>query len=271
MLLSCLALLLGAGAPPAQARTPPPRPAHVIVVIEENRTYAQIIGNPEAPYINSLARAGANFTNAHGVTHPSAPNYYAMFAGKTNTNGDHCPETGVGTADPNVGTELLAAHFTYAAYSGSLPSPGFTGCWAGAYARKHAPWAHFTNLPPTLHQPYSAFPPPDALPTVSFVVPNVDDDMHDGTIKQGDDWLKAHLGPYVRAAGANKTLIILTWDEGYDKSNSIPTIFYGPMVKPGTYREPMNAYAILRTIEDLYGLAPLGKSAQARAPLDALR
>ncbi len=56
-----------------------PRPAHVVIVVEENHSYSQIIGpagsanDTAAPYINSLARAGASFTGAHGVEHESQP------------------------------------------------------------------------------------------------------------------------------------------------------------------------------------------------------
>jgi acid phosphatase len=104
---------------------------------------------------------------------------------------------------------------------------------------------------------------------VTFVVPNLDHDMHDGTIKQGDEWLQAHLADYVRYADSANSLLIVTWDEGFDPSNSIPTIIYGPMVKPGNYAVRTNAYVLLRTIEAMYGLPPLGHAANV-APLTTI-
>src|SRR5689334_19461823 len=74
--------------------TPLPRPDHVVIVIEENHGYDQIIGASAAPYINRLARQGALFTAAHGITHPSQPNYLALFSGSTQgVHDDSCPHT----------------------------------------------------------------------------------------------------------------------------------------------------------------------------------
>jgi len=259
---------LAFAAQPAHAAGGLPRPAHVVIVIEENHSYRQIIGSTSAPYLNRLAGGGANFTNAHGITHPSASNYFALFAGRPVEGGDDCPARGIAPTDPNLGSQLLAAHLGYIAYSESLPTSGFRGCWAGTYARKHAPWAQFTNLPRTSHQPLSALTTYATLPAVTFIVPNVDHDMHDGSVKAGDDWFERNLGPLANWATTHDTLLIVIWDEGFDSRNTIPTIFYGPMVRPGNYAEPMNAYIILRTIEDMYGLAPLGHAASMAAIRD---
>jgi acid phosphatase len=250
------AAVLGARPGPASAALP--RPAHVVVIVEENKTLAQIDGSGSAGFINSLARRGALFTNARGVTHPSLPNYLALFSGLTNDNGDGCPATGISPTAPNLASELLAAHLTFAGYAEALPGEGSTVCAAGTYARKHAPWVAFSNVPSSDNKPLSALPAFDALPTVAFLIPDVDDDMHDGTIAEGDEWLEKHLAPLMKWADAHDTLIVLTWDEGYDARNTIPTIFYGPMVKPGRYGAPIDHYNVLRTLEDMYGLPHTG-------------
>ncbi len=260
-----LALAAVAGGGPADAATLP-RPAHVVVVVEENRTLAQVIAGKDAPYLTALAKAGALFTNAHGETHPSLPNYLALFAGVTNTNRDGCPAAGISPTAPNLGSELLAAGLSFAAYSEGLPETGFRGCWAGKYARKHAPWVEFANVPQTLHHPLRLLRSYDALATVTFIVPDLDDDMHDGTVAMGDDWARTHLAPLVAWANAHDTLVMITWDEGLDSVNSIPTILAGPMVRSGTYGERVDHYRLLRTIEEMYGLAPTGRAADA-APL----
>ncbi|MGP6157732.1 MAG: alkaline phosphatase family protein [Vulcanimicrobiaceae bacterium] len=262
--LACLAaaLCLGRQAPAAVV----PRPAHAVVIVEENHTFAQIVGNRRAPFINALAREGAVFSDAHGVTHPSLPNYFALFSGLTNDNGDDCPATGIPADAPNLASELLAAHLTFAGYAESLPEPGWTGCWAGSYARKHVPWVHFSNVPRRLSLPFRDFPPLDRLPTVAFVIPNVDHDMHDGSVEAADAWLSKELGPLVAWSRRNDTLIVLTMDEGYDEANDIPTFFVGPMVKPGRYAERIDHYNVLRTLEDAYRLTPTGNSARV-API----
>jgi hypothetical protein len=265
-----LATLLSPFAHASAARLP--RPAHVVVVVEENKTLAQVVNGGEAPFIATLARHGALFTHAHGVTHPSLPNYFALFAGLTNTNGDGCPAAGIDPTAPNLGSELLAGHLSFAGFAEGLPSTGSTVCAAGSYARKHAPWVAFSNVPSSDSRPMTALPVSyDGLPTVTMLIPNVDDDMHDGTIEEGDDWLRTHLSGLLAWADTHDTLVVLTWDEGYDSSNSIPTIFYGPMVKPGKYTERIDHYNVLRTLQDLYGLAHTGRSGAATPIEDCWR
>jgi len=246
----------------AQARVPVPH--HVVIVMEENHSYSEIIGSAQAPYINSLAAAGALFTNSHAVTHPSQPNYLELFSGSAQgVKDDSCPHT-FGTE--NEGSELLEAGLSFAGYSEGLPGRGSEVCTYGKYARKHAPWTNFSNDPAKRNLPFTSFPSAFAkLPTVSWVVPNLNDDMHDGTIKQGDDWLQANISAYVSWAQMHKSLLILTWDEDDgSQSNRIATIFVGPMVKPGQYGEKITHDNILRTIEAMYQLAPLGNSMTAK-------
>jgi hypothetical protein len=101
------------------------------------------------------------------------------------------------------------------------------------------------------------------------VIPNQAHDMHDGTIRQADDWLRVNLGGYVQWARTNNSLLIVTFDEDNGlESNRIPTIFSGPMVRPGRYGEAANHYNLLRTLEDMYGLPYAGKSATAATIAD---
>jgi hypothetical protein len=243
-----------------------PRPAHTIVVILENHSYSDIIGNKSAPYLNSLAAEGALFTRSFAITHPSEPNYLALFSGSTHrVTSDSCPHTFTGR---NLGSELRAAKDTFAGYSESLPATGYTGCSHGLYARKHNPWVNFSDLPRSVNRPFTSFPAHfSALPTLSFVVPNLNHDMHNGTIAEADRWLKQHLGKYVLAARRGHGLLVVTWDEGdYGVPNQIPTIMVGADVRPGRYAERIDDYRVLRTLEAAYNLKPLGLSA-SRAPI----
>ncbi len=240
-------------------------PTHVVLVIMENKAASQIIGAAAAPYINSLATGGAYMSQSFGVTHPSEPNYMALFSGSTQgLTADTCPVTFTGD---NLGQQLLNAGRTFTGFSETLPSVGYTGCTSGTsgYARKHAPWVNFPALPTTVNQPFTACPADfTQLPTLSIVVPNLMDDMHDGTIAQGDTWLQANITAYAQWATANNSLLIVTWDEDDSASaNQIATIFSGPMVKTGTYAEHIDHYSVLRTLEDLYSLPHVGSSATA--------
>ena len=243
------------------------RPDHVVIVVEENHKNTQIIGNASAPYINSLAEQGANFTNSHAMQHPSQPNYLYLFSGSNQgVKDDTVPHTFTG---PNLASSLLNANLTFGGFSEDMPSVGFTGNWYKQYGRKHNPWVDFTNVPSSVNRPFSQFPTDfTQLPTVSFVMPNMTNDMHDGTIAQGDAWLRDHLDAYVQWAKTHNSLLVVTWDEDdFSPNNQIPTMFVGPMVRQGIYSEPINHLNVLRTLEDLYNLPHSGQSSSA-LPID---
>jgi acid phosphatase len=252
----------GAAPPGTTAPGALPRPKHTLVVVLENHGYGQVIGSPDAPFINSLAGHGALFTDAHAITHPSEPNYLALFSGSTQgVTDDSCPHQ---FSAPNLAAGLLAAGDTFAGYSEDLPGTGSPVCAAGQYARKHVPWTNFSNVPPSVSKPFAAFPAGDygRLPTVSFVIPNLCDDMHDCSVAVGDSWLKAHIGPYAAWAMTHDSLLIVAWDENDGSpGNQIPLIFTGQMVRPGRYGQPVSHYSVLSTIEAAYGLPRTGHAA----------
>ena len=307
---------VGAASPePSYPPSFPPPPKHIVIVMEENRSLAAMTGARGMPVLHSLMNQGALFTDSHGVTHPSLPNYFALFAGKTNTDGDHCwakpmdplgdlpVNAGLSARMPTLGSELIASHRTFVGYAEDLPSPGYVGCYGGGgsfwsfYYKRHVPWAFFTRaghpgevltdlkhelLPDDVNQPFDAFPQPgrfDALPTVAMITPNVRHDMHgtpigpseEGLEAAADGWLGDHIVPLVQWAQdpKNATLVIITWDES-DKdnaTNSIPTIFLGAMVRPGTDDEHITHYNVLATIERFYGLPPLTDNDKNAKPI----
>jgi acid phosphatase len=203
----------------AVSDTLPPPPKHIVIVIEENRDEAEIEGNKRLTNFQALIAAGALFVNARGVTHPSLPNYFALFAGKTNTDADSCSDhatdaagdlpmpSGLVARMPTLASELAAAHLTFTGFAESLPRPGYVGCYGrggslfATYYKRHVPWAFFTKaghpgeaandpqhylLDDSVNQPWSAFPSTsryDELPTVSIVVPNLKHDMHGAFIE----------------------------------------------------------------------------------------
>jgi phospholipase C len=257
------ALGLAVAPPPAHASIAPaalPAYNHIVVVIEENHSFSEVIGNANAPYITSLANTGAKMTQSFAVTHPSEPNYLALFSGSTQgiTN-DSCPHT-FGTE--NLGHQLIAAGKTFAGYSQGMPSIGYTGCTSGRYARKHNPWVNFSNVPSSANKRFSDFPTDfTTLPKLSFVVPDLCNDMHDCSVSTGDTWLKNHLGSYATWAKAHNSLLLVTFDEDdHSASNRIPTLFSGAHVATGSYSEHVTHYTVLRTLESLTGLGCVANS-----------
>jgi autotransporter-associated beta strand protein len=253
----------------------PPRYDHVVVVVEENHAESQIIGDTtDAPYINSLfapANGGVSFSNFFALNHPSQPNYLQMFSGSTQGVTTDTPPTTVFTT-VNLAASLRNAGVSFPGYSETLPSVGFTGTTdsTGLYVRKHNPWVDWqatsptgNELPASMNQPFTAFPTNFAsLPPVSFVVPNLQDDMHNGTINMADVWLQNHIGAYNTWAKANNSLLIVTWDEDDNgPNNNIPTIFSGANLITGVNATTYNHNNLLRTIEDMYGAVPSGAAA----------
>jgi phosphatidylinositol-3-phosphatase len=257
------------GSPSASAatgaqRAAVPEPAHTVVVVMENHSYADIVGSPAAPFINNLARRGALFTRSHAVTHPSEPNYLALFSGSTQgVADDGCPYR---FGAPNLAADLIRAGKAFAGYAEDFPGPGSSVCSAGDYARKHVPWADFSNVPGSVSLPFTSFPATAfaRLPSVSFVIPNLCHDMHDCSVAAGDAWLRAHIGLYADWAMRHDSLLILTWDEDDgSQANHITTIFTGQMVRPGRYGEPISHYTVLATIEAAYALPRDARAATA--------
>jgi hypothetical protein len=251
------------------AETPLPVPDHIVIVIEENHSLTQVMDSEAIPFLQELTAAGALLTNVHAITHPSLPNYIALFAGSTEgVIANVCPLVLKG---PNLRSALAQVGRSFVGYAEDLPTVGAQDCIVGSYVRKHNPWVNwqtspFHQVPPAENRPFSDFPEDfNLLPTLSFVIPNQQNDMHDGLypdrIQRGDEWLRSHLGGYVQWAHTHNSLFIVTWDEDDERSdNHIPMIMVGPMVRPGRYDERIDHYRLVRTITDMYGAPPIGLS-----------
>jgi acid phosphatase len=276
----------------------PHRYDHVVIVVEENRTPGQIIGDTiNAPYLTSLAAGGVSIGRMFAIEHPSQPNYLQLFSGSNQgVLDDNLPpdfSTTITSVYPfkslNLGAELVSAGFTFAGYSEQLESAGATD-YADydphtatdpgvSYRRKHNPWANWVaktapvpanQLAGSVNKAFTQFPSDfTSLPTVSFVIPNQMHDMHDGTRKQGDDWIQANLKPYAEWAKIHNSLLIVTWDEDdYNATNQIPTIFYGAALRDGTVTGgTWTLHNLLRTLEDMYGVTTHAGSAAQVQPI----
>jgi acid phosphatase len=260
-----------------------PRPDHIVIVIDENKSLSDVIGSKNAPYLNALAKHGALLTNFTAAHHPSQPNYVDFFAGSPlGVCDDSCIQSPF-TAN-NLGAALLATPGrSFAGFAEDLPKKPM--CDLNEFAKRHCPWMDFSNVPAAATLSWSKFPRDfRKLPTVSIVIPNLIHDMHDGKlvgaeVRAGDRWLRTRLGAYARWAQTHNSLLIVTWDEDSDENykircptilttpppaNHIPTVIVGQYVK--RHAQSSVAYShhdLLRTILDMYGIAPFAGAANA--------
>jgi hypothetical protein len=293
-LLIALALALcgcGASSPgrplalPPAAHLPAPTSSHVVVIVMENHELADIVGRPDAPFINSLTRSGALATASYGVAHPSLPNYLALTGGSTFGITSDCTDCSVRA--PNLVDQLERAHIGWKAYMEDLPSACSLRSSASGYAKKHDPFLYYRDVAGDSRRCHKVVPYTQLasdlrtgrLPTFSWITPNLCDDMHDCSVSQGDHFL-AGIVPSLRRELGPKGFLVLTWDEGTSDQSCcsagsggrVATIVLGGGVRAGGRSAiPYDHYSVLKTVEQALGLGLLGKAAcPCTAPLDAL-
>ncbi len=273
---------------------------HVVIVIEENKYYEQVIGNASAPYINGeLAAQGATLTQMFAEEHNSEGNYFWLFSGSNQGVGfqDVIPDAKNSPSYPflssNLAAQLLKNGRTFRGYAEDLPEIGSAINRSGNYARKHVPWISFGNIPngssvdSCCNLQFAQFPQDfSQLPTVAIVVPNLVNDMHDPpkdiamSVRNGDAWLAKNIGPYYEWAKTHNSLLIVTFDENADSTayigltdpasprrdikNRIPTLLAGARVRHGEFDEGKGVTHVnlLRTLEAMYGLERSGGQQQ---------
>lgn len=273
----------------ADARWPAGLPVydHVVIVIEENKDYEEVIGNQAAPFINQVLKAeGANLTQMYGEEHHSQGNYFWLFSGSNQNTccADVVPKAPINAR--NLGEQLIAKSLSFKGYAEDLPEIGSTVEFRRPYARKHVPWISFANVPngktiaDSSNLRFSDFPSDySTLPTIAIVVPNLLNDMHDpswpSSVARGDAWLRQHIAPYYQWAKTHNSLLIVTFDESSEGGsgltdpaatrsehrNRIVTLLAGARIKAGDYPEGrgLTHVNLLRTIEAMYGLQKSGE------------
>jgi Phosphoesterase family/FG-GAP-like repeat/FG-GAP repeat len=255
---------------------------HVIWVWFENKENTTLT-QANAPTFINLASTYANLTNFFGVSHPSQPNYLAAFSGSTQGITDDGHYSLPATVD-NLAKQLSAAGKSWRTYQQNYTgtcnqadtiSGGVDGAGVGGtYARKHNPAMTFQSVTGTPSecanvQPLANF---DPLVNFSMVVPNLTNDMHDGTIQQGDAFLQQFLPQVINTPWFAETLLIITFDEGTSNTSGgghIYTAAVAPWLHNVTISATYNHYNVLRTTEDIFGLPRLGAAATA-APISEI-
>jgi phosphatidylinositol-3-phosphatase len=247
-IFSCLLALtilavIGVGCGSGHRGTPPPLSNRVFVVLEENHRFSDVIGNSAMPYLNGLASKYGLATQYFADAHPSLPNYFMLTAGRFETNSNDF--TGV-VSDDNAVRELVKANKTWRSYAESLRSVGYTGGDAYPYFKHHNPFVYLSDVIGTPQAssvvPFSHFSSDLAsnnLPDFSFIIPNVLDDAHDGTLPAADQWLSTNIDPLIKSSAFQSgAVLIIVFDEAEDADIShggghVPFIIVGPQIKNG--------------------------------------
>ncbi len=243
LLALTIVVVIGVGCGSANHGTPPPVSNRVFVVLEENHSFSEVIGNSAMPYLNGLASKYALATQYFADAHPSISNYFMLTVGRFETNSNDF--TGV-VSDDNVVRELLKANKTWRSYAESLPSVGYTGGDAYPYFKHHNPFVYLSDVIGTPQAssvvPFSHFSSDLAsnnLPDFSFIIPNVLNDAHDGSLSAADQWLGSNIDPLTKSSVFQSGgVLIIVFDEGdiTDLSHGgghVPFIIVGSQVKSG--------------------------------------
>ena len=247
-----------------------PQSKHIVLVVEENHSFDAVITKSGMPYLKSLAEKYTLLTNYYGNHHPSIGNYFTMTTGQTISTND-----GYKGSVPyeNLISQIVAANKTWKAYGDSLPEQGYTGGNRGPYAKKHFPVAYFDNVRNdemqrknlvSAEQFVTDLKSAKGLPDFSMLIPNLDHDAHDGSLKEADDWLKQYIVPLLEDPEFQKDgILIITFDESSKNDpdhggGHISTVVIGPLTKEhftdSTFYQHESLFV---TLEELLGLPRL--------------
>jgi phosphatidylinositol-3-phosphatase len=233
----------------------------------ENHEYGEVIGSPEAPFLNGLARRGALATRYYAVAHPSLPNYLALLGGSTFGVDDNCTECSL--AGDNLAAQLSRAGISWRAYVEGLPSPCYRGSTHGRYVKRHNPFMYFRSIFDRRDRCRNVVPATDlgedlrsdSLPAFSWVTPDLCHDGHDCGLRTADSWL-ARLVPRIARKLGPGGFLVVTFDEGTSDrgccggadGGRVATIVAGPRARHGArLRRPLDHYSLLATIEAAFG------------------
>ena len=249
----------------------------MFTIVMENHDRTEILGNPAAPFINQLAHDNAVAAGYHdSYVHPSEPNYIWMVAGENfGILNDEDPGPGNAIASrSHLADQIENAGLTWKSYQESMGAP--CGLQShGQYAVKHNPFAYFNDIngwDGKTFQPsqrcvdhivdYSQLDADLAaghVPDYAFITPNMINDMHDGSVSDGDTWL-SHEVPKILASEAYQKggVLFLLWDEGSSQSDDPPFIAISPHAQHGlTSNVTYDTSSFLKTTQAMLGVEAL--------------
>ena len=269
----------GVSAPGTQPTQSQPTFGHVFLLVEENHSYSEVIGNGSMPYLNSLASGGGLATRYFADLHPSIGNYFMLTTGIPKPFDDSFSGT---VSDDNIVRELLKAGKTWKSYAESLPSVGDIGSDAYPYLHHHNPFSYLSDVVGTTQAqnlvPFTQFSNDlrsGALPNFSFIAPNALNDAHDGSLAQADAWLKQNLDPLLQSSAfKNDGLLIIVFDESElsdvdHGGGHVAAIIVSPKAKKGFQSQTFYQHqSTLRLILSALGVNDFPGAAAAAPGMD---
>jgi acid phosphatase len=279
----CTGCGTGVNPTPRNANAPSKGPAaHVILIVEENQGYSTIVDQNRMPWLKALGDKYGVATNYYSDEKGSLLDYLWLSSGGNELtfgcNGNLCTHT---ITDSNIFRELNKAGMSWNVYADSLPKFGFMGLFAGSYAKRHNPAVWYSDVIKSPEQqqniiPFTQFPVDVAaknLPDYSIIIPNLEDDAHNGTPETADEWLKTNIAPlldsqYFLAGG--KSVMFITFDNGdKDEQGRVFTAVVGQSVIPGvTVNTSFKHENTLRTTMQLLGLKNYPGASATAAPMN---
>jgi phospholipase C len=284
--VACSALTPSAATPTADWK------GSVFTIVMENKSRSQIFGNGDAPFLNQLAGQNATAMAYHdSYVHPSEPNYIWMVSGENfGILNDNDPGSSNHIdSKAHIADQLEAGDLTWKSYQESMGAP-CTFSSHGNYASKHNPFIYFDdingwdgkqlNVTPRCTEhvvDYSEFDKDLAagqLPKYVFITPNLQDDMHDGSIAQGDQWLQREVPKILGSKEFNDGgVLFILWDEGGGllPGDDPPFIAVSPLAKAGFQSQvSYDTSSYLKTVENILGLQelPCGQQPNVQAMND---
>jgi len=263
---------------PSPALAPAGWKGTVFTIAMENHSRHQIFGNRNAPFLNRIARQGAVADAYHDpYVHPSEANYLWMVSGENfGVLDDDDPKSHSLQSSSHLVDQIEMGGLNWRSYQESMGAPcGIKS--HGRYAAKHDPFVFFDDIngwDGSQFQrsqrcidhivDYSQLDLDLAnhtVPNYAFITPNLDDDMHDGSIAQGDAWL-ANEVPKIMASDEYKNggVLFILWDEGggTPANDDPPFIALSPNAKVGFHSQTdFDTSSYLKTVEAVLGLGTL--------------
>jgi acid phosphatase len=277
----------GGGGPGLCGFAPTGSTSKVMVIWEENRDYADVVGNSAAPYLNNTVKPQcALASNYSDLGHPSLPNYLSATSGlsfnSTPWTNDCSPGGSCLSGADNVYHQQEAAGQTWRGYAETMPS-NCAAANSGNYAVRHNPPPYYTDLTDCASFDIPAGTTTSGnlhndvvngtLPTFSSVTPDVCSDGHDCSTATADSWLAGWI-PVITAGPdyqQGRLAVIIMWDEG-NKSDHVPNFILSAHTTPGeTVGTAFNHYSLLRTCEEITGVPLLANAASATSMRSAFQ
>jgi phosphatidylinositol-3-phosphatase len=253
---------------------------HIVIIIFENKEFGSVIGNPQMPAYNRLAREYTLLTQYYAIQHPSLPNYIALMGGDTFGIDRNCNNCFIDA--PSLPDLIEESGRSWKTYQEDMPEPCFLGD-ANLYVQKHNPFVYFDPIRLNTERCARSVVPltalqtdieADSLPNFLFIKPNLCNDSHDCSLDVSDAWLANLLTALIPAldATAEPYFVAMLFEEGQGNhtccglpepgGGRVPVVVYSPQVKNGFEDPtPYTHYSLLKTISESWGLAYLGHAA----------